>query len=145
MNRREEGMLGEAAAARYLEEKGYRVLARNLREGKDETDLLAQTGNTLVFCEVKTRRQYPDLPDRFGSPGDAVDARKRAALIRGAETYLAEHPETAELFVRIDVIEVYAAPEGEEFRVLEIRQTENAVRKTGKFSRSARSSKTFDD
>ena len=87
----------------------------------------------LVFAEVKTRRQKPGSPAPFGTPAEAVDARKQAMLVKAAEAYLAEH--ACEKFFRIDVIEIYADPNSAEYRVLDVRHFENAVRKNGKFSR----------
>ncbi|MDE7148814.1 MAG: YraN family protein, partial [Bacteroidales bacterium] len=51
------GKRGEQAAKAYLEARGYTVLAMNYRAGHREIDLIAQTGDRLVFVEVKTRAQ----------------------------------------------------------------------------------------
>ncbi len=89
---------GEARAARLLEAKGYRIAGRNVRAGGVEIDLIARRSRLVVFVEVKTRRSR-----RFGPPEIAVDAAKRARLIRGAAAWLAEHP-TGAAVVRFDVI-----------------------------------------
>ena len=127
------GKLGEDTAARYLESRGFRILHRNLRIGHAEIDLAAENDVYLVFAEVKTRRQKPGSPAPFGTPAEAVDARKQAMLVKAAEAYLAEH--ACEKFFRIDVIEIYADPNSAEYRVLDVRHFENTVRKNGKFSR----------
>lgn len=127
------GRLGEDTAARYLESHGFRVIERNLHIGHAEIDLVAENDVYLVFAEVKTRRQFPDRAAPFGTPAEAVDAKKQSMLVRAAETYLAEH--ACEKFFRIDVIEVYADPMSGVYRVLDVRHFENAVRKNGKFSR----------
>lgn len=127
------GKLGEDTAAQYLESRGFRILHRNLRIGHAEIDLAAENDVYLVFAEVKTRRQKPGSPAPFGTPAEAVDARKQAMLVKAAEAYLAEH--ACEKFFRIDVIEIYADPNSAEYRVLDVRHFENAVRKNGKFSR----------
>jgi Uncharacterised protein family UPF0102 len=49
------GSEGELAVARQLEERGFTVLARNLRLGHAEVDLLARRRSTLLVVEVKTR------------------------------------------------------------------------------------------
>jgi putative endonuclease len=77
----------EDLAARFLEEAGLRVLARNWRAGRNEVDLVALEGETLVFVEVKGRRG-----DSHGSPGDAVHPRKQARILAAALAYLAAHP-----------------------------------------------------
>ena len=135
MDTRTLGISGESTAAAYLESRGYRILHRNLHIGHAEIDLVAENDVYLIFAEVKTRRQIPDASAPFGTPAEAVDAKKQAVLIRAAETYLAGH--APEKFFRIDVIEVYADPRTPDYRVLDVRHFENAVQKTGKFSRKS--------
>jgi putative endonuclease len=81
------GREGEARAAELLASAGYAVLARNVRAGGVELDLVAARGGVAVFVEVKTRRGR-----RHGAPAEAVDARKRARLVRGAAAWLAAQP-----------------------------------------------------
>jgi len=101
--RRRLGAAGEEAAARALEASGHRVLARNVRAGGVELDLVVARGRTIAFVEVKTRRSA-----RAGRPEDAVDARKRARLVRGARAFLREHGNLARRarHVRFDVVSV---------------------------------------
>ena len=127
------GRLGEDTAARYLESLGFRITARNLHIGHAEIDLLAENEFWLLFVEVKTRRQIPGHAGVYGTPAEAVNAKKQSLLLAAAETYLAGHECTKS--PRIDVIEVYADPDSTAYRVLDLRHYENAVRKTGKFSR----------
>ena len=127
------GKYGEDTAAAYLESHGCRILARNLHIGHAEIDLIAENGAFVIFAEVKTRRQIPGQPSPFGIPAQAVDERKQSVLVRAAEAYLAGH--APDRFFRIDVIEVYADPFCADYRVLDVRHFENAVRKHGKFSR----------
>jgi len=100
--RRALGAEGEARAARYLERRGYRVEARNVRAGGVEIDLVVARGRTLAFVEVKTRSGA-----RHGSPFLAVDARKQARLARGAAAWLSKHPARRFGRVRFDVIAVW--------------------------------------
>ena len=85
--RRALGRAGEDEAARYLEERGYRVLARNVRAGGVELDLVVSRGGVVAFVEVKARRGRS-----HGGAEEAVDARKRARLVRGAAAWLANQP-----------------------------------------------------
>lgn len=133
LTRAELGRVGERAAAVWLGERGYTVLGRNLRFGRDEIDLVAERGDTVCFVEVKTRRQYPDYRTPEGTPAEAVDLRKQTAMVRAAEAWLAANP--TDKTPRLDVMEVYADPEDEGFRLLLIRHLPDAVRKTAKFSR----------
>lgn len=49
------GRAHEARAARYLKREGLRILARNVRVGRDEIDLVARDGDTAVIVEVRFR------------------------------------------------------------------------------------------
>ena len=60
------GQRGEAAAARYLRRRGYKVLARGDRLGPGELDLVMLDRRTIVFVEVKTRRVGRRRPSRRG-------------------------------------------------------------------------------
>jgi putative endonuclease len=80
--RRASGERGEALAARHLEALGWTVLARRVRVGRDEIDLVAVDPgppSALVIVEVRTR-----VSGRFGSPEESVDRRKVARLYRAA-------------------------------------------------------------
>ncbi|MBG0790559.1 MAG: YraN family protein [Desulfovibrionaceae bacterium] len=83
---RRTGDLGEDAAARYLETRGFRVLDRNWRFRQWELDLVCRDGDTVVFVEVKTRRA-----NSMASPGEALTPKKRARLVRAAGQYLTRH------------------------------------------------------
>ncbi len=78
------GRLGEDLAHRYLQRRGYTIVARNFatRSGSGELDLVAWEGPTLVFVEVKTR-----AGDEMGSPASAVDQAKRERVLRAAREY----------------------------------------------------------
>ncbi len=86
------GKKGEAFAAAYLEQAGYRLVAanftlpvgRNLRGAvvNAEIDLVAYEGDTLCFVEVKTRAS-----DWFAPPQINVDRRKRRQIARAARAY----------------------------------------------------------
>jgi len=92
------GAEGEARAADHLRRRGYRIVARNVRAGGVEIDLIVRRGSLIVFVEVKTRRSRSQGPAE-----QAVDARKRARLVRGAAAWLHDHPRAARR-ARFDVI-----------------------------------------
>ena len=73
------GRLGEAIAALYLEMNGYRVLARNLRSGPLEIDLVAARDAVVAVVEVRLRSSA-----RHGSPEESVRPSKRAHLTQAA-------------------------------------------------------------
>jgi len=103
------GNEGEARAADYLAAQGYRIVARNVRAGGVELDLVVRRGRTVVFVEVKTRRSH-----RFGAPELAIDARKRRRLVRGAYAWLRERGRGFQS-ARFDVIawQVFSRGSGE--------------------------------
>ncbi len=77
------GQQSEQLAERYLQRRGYTIMHRNYRVTQGEIDLVAQDGDTVVFVEVKARRN-----SSFGSPVLAVDARKQQRLTKAARHYL---------------------------------------------------------
>lgn len=95
------GQRGEAAAARFLQWRGYKIIARSDRlKRRDELDIVAVRGKTIVFVEVKTRSSSDD-----GHPAEAVDAAKQRRLSRLAVTFLKRHG-LLEYPARFDVIAV---------------------------------------
>ncbi|MGH3106620.1 MAG: YraN family protein [Rubrobacteraceae bacterium] len=98
LNKRSAGTWGEELALRYLTQKGYELVERNYRTRFGEIDLILRYGNTIVFTEVKLRRGTG-----FGSPLDAVTARKQAAIRSLAERYLAQKEPDFDT-VRFDVV-----------------------------------------
>jgi len=122
------GRAGEESAALYLTENGYTVIARNVQMGHLEIDIIAGNETHILFAEVKTRRAYPGAKNRFGRPADAVDTKKRSRLLSAARLFMRENAHVCgERIPNIDVIEVYADPASETYRVLEIRHFRNAV------------------
>ena len=99
------GRFGEDSAARWYEERGYRILARNWRVREGELDLVVARDRVLVFCEVKTRSST-----RFGSAAEAVDVRKQRQVRAVARRFLAEEVGRAPAAIRFDVAAV--TPEG---------------------------------
>ena len=94
------GRFGEKAAADYLKKKGYRILEKNFRAGKNEIDIIASRKKEIVFVEVKTR-----IGDKFGTPREAVTKTKQQRYYKIAECYWLKTGE--EPNARFDVIEVY--------------------------------------
>ena len=53
--RRALGETGEEEAVRHLVRLGHAILDRNFRTRYGELDIVSSAGDSLVFCEVKTR------------------------------------------------------------------------------------------
>jgi putative endonuclease len=78
------GRRGERAAAEFLARRGFRVIGTGFLARRGEVDLVCRRGGRLVLVEVKTR-----TGDAFGTPAEAVGARKRRALMAAAAEYRA--------------------------------------------------------
>lgn len=100
------GAYGERLACEYLVGLGYEVIERNWRCDEGELDIVARDGETLVFCEVKTRRSL-----EFGSPIEGVTPVKAARVRRLAGRWLQVHKLRAP-DVRVDVVGVLRPPSG---------------------------------
>ena len=106
------GAVGEVAAARFLREKGYRILSSNYRCRQGEVDIIAAIAQYIVFVEVKTRGQ-----NAMYSPREAVTLAKQRRLIQTALIYLSKYP--TDLQPRFDVVEVVTAVESA-YKIVEI-------------------------
>lgn len=93
------GIKGEETAANYLSAKGYQILERNWRFGKDEIDIIAEHDNFLVIVEVKTRSS-----SFYGNPEEAVDEQKQRLLIRAANEYVLQ--KEIDMEVRFDIFSI---------------------------------------
>lgn len=95
------GRAAEAAAARFLESRGYRIHAANFRARGGELDLVARDGNVLAIVEVRYRAS-----DRYGGAAASITRGKRSRIVRAARYLLATNPAFAKLAARFDVVEV---------------------------------------
>ena len=75
------------------------MLAANVWIGGYELDLVLRRGDTLVFCEVKSKGG-----SLHGHPAEMVTEEKQRRLRQAAEAWLAGHAEHAECAVRFDVV-----------------------------------------
>ncbi len=99
------GKSGEEIAQRYLEKEGYKILETNKRFSRlCEIDIIALDKNTLVFCEVKTRRT-----EICGSPLEAITKTKYLNIRKGIFLYLQENPQYKKF--RIDAVAITLKPE----------------------------------
>jgi putative endonuclease len=78
------GKQAEALAARYLEQQGLQLVARNVRCRGGEIDLVCRDGQALVFVEVRLRR-HPG----FGGAAASITRHKQQRVILAARHYLA--------------------------------------------------------
>lgn len=99
MNKRSVGSFYEEAVSAYLKEKGVQIIEKNFRCRMGEIDLIGIDGDTLVFFEIKYRKN-----NLYGSPLEAVDYRKQKKIISVAKYYLTY--KDVDKYIRFDVIGV---------------------------------------
>ena len=78
------GTQAEEQALGFLRSHGLHLKARNYSCRLGEIDLIMMDGNTLVFVEVRMRRNRA-----FGGSAESITPRKRMRLIAAARHYLA--------------------------------------------------------
>ena len=105
LNNRQKGQMGEDIAVEYLEKKGYEILERNKHFSKMcEIDIIAYYKKTLVFVEVKTRKN-----NLLGVPFEAITPTKYQNIKSGLFSYLSENPQYKKY--RIDAVSITLEPE----------------------------------
>lgn len=95
--RERRGREAEAQAATYLRAEGYTILAERLRTLSGEIDLVAHRPPVLALVEVKARAST-------GRGLYALSPRQAARIAAAGEHFLADHPEHADSFLRLDLI-----------------------------------------
>jgi putative endonuclease len=100
---RDRGAWAEACACDHLLRQGLQTLHRNYRCRAGEIDIILRDDQTIVFVEVRYRRQAG-----FGDGFDSVDLRKQHKLIAAASHFLMCHPELRDRPCRFDVVSLSA-------------------------------------
>lgn len=93
------GIWGEEVAADYLRGQGYVILERDWHSGHRDIDIIARQDDTIVFVEVKTRRNTD-----YMQPEQAVDWKKRRNLRHAIANYMSYRK--TDLPTRFDIITV---------------------------------------
>ena len=93
------GRAAEETTARRYAARGWRVIARNWRAGREwgggEIDLVVENRGVLAFVEVKARRT-------IAAAAESLRPAQRRRLIAAAEKFLAVH-DAGDRDVRFDV------------------------------------------
>ena len=95
------GKDAEARACCYLQAQGLQLVQRNYHSRRGEIDLIMRDKDSLVFIEVRYRRQ-----SRFGSAAESVNRHKQSKLIACANHYIQTYPERARQACRFDVVSI---------------------------------------
>ena len=101
MNKRTVGSEKEELAIRYLREHGVNILCRNFRSRAGEIDIIGREDNTIVFFEVKYRKN-----ERTGTPQEAVTFSKQKTICRVADFYRVRYRIPYDAACRFDVIAI---------------------------------------
>jgi putative endonuclease len=100
------GRLAEARAADWLEERGWRILARNWRAPPHEIDIVVRKGSTIAFVEVRARAAGALVP-----AAATLSRGKQRAVCLAARAWVHAHGAAGELY-RMDLITVTALGAG---------------------------------
>ncbi len=93
------GMRAELRCVVFLWMRGYQIIARRMRNGCGEIDLIASRGRQLVFIEVKARQSRD-------AGLYALAPKQQQRIARAANMWLAEHTKYAGRDARFDLMVV---------------------------------------
>lgn len=106
---RARGRSAESAAAAWLEEQGFALLARNHATRRGEVDLVCREGQTLCFVEVRSRSH-----GHHGTPAESVTRAKARRVVAAATDWALRHGGLDQP-IRFDVVGVELAADGPRF------------------------------
>lgn len=105
------GKQAEELACQYLQDQHLTLISQNYYCRRGEIDLIMQDHQTLVFIEVRYRKN-----SRFGSALESIDHRKQAKIITTAEHYLLES-KADYIDYRFDVIAIMPTQNSEQAEI----------------------------
>jgi putative endonuclease len=121
------GAIGEDCACKYLEKKGYRVVARNYLKKWGEIDIVTTKGKKIHFIEVKSVSREIDsvigksvireTNDGY-RPEDNMHPWKLQRLSRVIQSYLLEKDISDDVDWQLDLATVYVDMDKRISRVL---------------------------
>lgn len=89
LNKQELGKSGEDMASAFLQNKGYKIIDRNFRFGRNgEIDIVAQKKDLVLFVEVKNRNT-----EKFGGALYSITSKKKNSLRFTANQFIRQNPE----------------------------------------------------
>jgi len=97
------GQSAEQCASRYLTQQGLKLVTSNYRSRYGEIDLIMQDKDSLVFIEVRARKNQ-----QYGSGAETIDSHKQQKIIKTAENFLQKNRRFANSPCRIDVISIHS-------------------------------------
>ena len=118
---REQGEYTESLACQFLENKGLTLIEKNFHCRLGEVDLIMQDTNSLVFVEVRYRKNI-----HFGSGAESITASKQGKLIKTASVYLQQHVKLSQYPARFDVVSITGSLESNNINTINFDWIENA-------------------
>jgi putative endonuclease len=102
------GKEGEEMAAKWLEDRGYKILDKNNSTKWGEIDIIVSKNDILIFVEVKLK-----TTEDYGTPEEMIGQNKLMQVRRTAEMYLLTNPDIAKQFDRYQIDAVCIVEETE--------------------------------
>jgi putative endonuclease len=91
------GLVSEYLVIIFLTLKGYRILSRRYKVPQGEIDIIAKSFNTLIFIEVKARKNHSYLYD-------ALSYFQQQRIMNAADHFIARYPYYQNYTQRFDLI-----------------------------------------
>ena len=95
------GDSAEQLVASYLLKHGLKLVEKNYTCKLGEIDLVMQDGNTLVFIEVRSRKNQ-----KFMHTFETIDLRKQRKIINTSLNFLQRYPAYRHQDIRFDAVAV---------------------------------------
>src|ERR1700722_15453089 len=105
--RMQRGAAAEELAAQYLQVRGLKILARNLRCKAGELDLVCLDGGVLAIVEVRQRSSI-----EYGGARASVPWAKQRKIIRATKFFMHREKRWKSLSIRFDVLAIEGLPDG---------------------------------
>ena len=99
MNKKKTGTAYEVIAADFLRKHGIQIVEMNYRTSLGEIDIIGKEKDTLIFIEVKYRKNAS-----YGQPWEAISVEKQKRICRVANYYLLKKQWRWQ--IRFDVISI---------------------------------------
>ncbi len=104
--RAQRGAAAEQLAAQYLQVRGIKILARNLRCKAGELDLVCLDDTVLAIVEVRQRES-----SAYGGALASVTWAKQRKIIRATQFFLRRESHWRNFCMRFDVLAIEGLPD----------------------------------
>ena len=100
--------MAEDLALRFLQKHNMILLERNFRSRFGEIDLIMQQNNTIIFVEVRSRKN-----SAFLHPAETIDYSKKNKIRRTSQVFMQKTPARKHYDWRFDVVTLIGRREKE--------------------------------